>query len=414
MTEHKINDKMDHEIVIVGAGVAGLAAAAELHRSGLRDIVVLERSTEPGGIPRLCAHRGFGVREFRQLLQGPEYARRLVTAAEGVDIRNGHALLGIDPDSTLRIAGPAGPSTLRARCVLIALGTRETPRSTRLVGGSRPWGVYTTGSLQQVVHAAHQRPCRRAVIVGSEFVALSNLLTFRHAGIVPVAIVEEAHHTVAPRWLTWAAGVAFRTPLLTGARPVAIHGTARVEALEIDHQGRRRLLACDGVIFTGGFVPDAAPLWGSPITIDPGTGGPVVDQYGRTSIPSIFAAGNVLRPVEPSWTVWQEGRAVAQAMAAQLSGRLPSPASRTMLSTSPPLHFVCPQLWSEPAPRRAALTTQVRSREDVSGRLRITVDGNEVWSRRASFRAGRRNLLGAHLGELPPDAMIVIDVMRSN
>lgn len=410
MNAHSI----DHEIIIIGGGVAGLAAAAELHRLGRRDIVVLERCAEPGGIPRLCGHRGFGMREFRRVLQGPEYARRLVTAAGGVDIRTGHALLGIEPDGTLRIAGPAGPSALRARCTLIAMGTRETPRSARLVGGSRPWGVFTTGSLQQLVYAAHQRPCRRAVLVGSEFVALSNLLTFRHAGIVPVAIVEEAHRTVAPRWLTWSAGVAFRTPLLTGARPVAIHGTSRVEALEIHHQGRRRLLACDGVIFTGSFVPDAAPLSGSSIAIDPGTGGPVVDQYGRTNLPSIFAAGNVLRPVEPSWTVWQEARAVAQSMAAQLDGRLPAPASRTTLSAASPLRFVCPQQWSEPAPLRPALPMQVRSLADVSGRLRITSDGMEVWSRRAHLRAGRRHPLGAHLGELAPEARLVLDMMRSN
>ncbi len=405
---------IDHEIVIVGAGVAGLAAAAELRRLGLRDIVVLERCTEPGGIPRLCGHRGFGMREFRRVLQGPDYARRLVAAAGGVDIRTGHALLGVDPDGTLRIAGPSGISALRARCVLMALGTRETPRSARLVGGSRPWGVFTTGSLQQLVHTAHQRPCRRAVIVGSELVALSNLLTFRHAGIVPVAIVEEAHRTVAPHWLTWGAGVAFRAPLLTGARPIAIHGTSRVEALEIDHQGHRRLLACDGVIFTGGFVPDAAPLAGSSIAVDPGTGGPVVDQYGRTTLPSIFAAGNVLRPVEPSWTAWQEGRSVAQAMAAQLDGRLPDPASRRTLSAAPPLRFVCPQQWSEPAPLRPALPMQVRSLEDISGRLRITSDATEVWSRRAHLRAGRRHPLGTHPGELAPEARIVLDVVRSN
>jgi len=404
----------DHEIVIVGAGVAGLAAAAELHRIGVRDIVVLERSAEPGGIPRLCAHPGFGIREFRRVLAGPEYARRLIEGARGVDIRTGHALTGIDPDGTLRIAGPVGPSTLRARGVLIALGTRETPRSTRLVGGSRPWGVFTTGSLQQLVHVASQRPCRRAVIVGSELVSLSNLLTFRHAGIVPVAIVEEARHTVAPRALTWAAGLAFRTPVLTGARPVAIHGNDRVDALEIEHRGHRRLLACDGVIFTGRFVPDAAALAGSPLSIDPGTGGPIVDQYGRTTVPSIFAAGNVLRPVEPSWTAWQEGRAVAQAMAAHLDGRLAAPVSRTTLSATPPLRFVCPQQWSKPAPLQPALPTQVRSDEDVSGRLRLTADAVEIWGRRANVRAGRRMPIGARLNELASDAAIVVEVLRAN
>lgn len=405
---------MDHEIVIVGAGVAGLAAAAELQRLGLRDIVVLERTAEPGGIPRLCAHPGFGLPEFRRVLAGPDYARRLVAAARGVDIRTGHALLGVAPDGALRIAGPAGVAAMRARCVLLALGTRETPRSARLVGGTRPWGVFTTGSLQQLVHVGHQRPCRRAVIVGSEFVALSNLLTLRHAGIVPVAIVEEGPRTVAPGALARAAGLVFRTPVLTGARPVAIHGAERLEALEIDHHGHRRLLACDGVIFTGRFVPDAAPLAASPVAIDPGTGGPVVDQYGRTTVPSIFAAGNVLRPVEPSWNAWQEGRAVARAMAAQLGGQLPAPTSRTTVAVAPPLRFVCPQQWSEPAPLPAALSAQVRSHEDVAGRLRLTADGAEVWGRRARLRAGQRTRFDAPLTGLAPDADILLEVMRPN
>jgi thioredoxin reductase len=403
-----------HDVVVIGAGVAGLSAATELHRLGVRNVVVLERDSAPGGLPRLCGHPGFGLKEFHRLLQGPEYARRLVAAAAHVDVRTGHALLGIDRDGALRIAGPAGPATLRARAVLLALGTRETPRAARLVGGTRPWGVFTTGSLQQLVHGAHQRPCRRAVIVGSELVALSNLLTLRHAGIIPVAIVEEARHTLAPRALALAAGLAFRTPVLTGARPVAIHGVHRVESLEIDDRGHRRHLACDGVIFTGRFVPDAAPLAGSPVAIDPGTGGPVVDQYGRTSIPTIFAAGNVLRPVEPSWTAWTEGRAVAQAIAAQLDGRLPAPTRRTTLSAAAPLRFVCPQQWSEPSPLRAALPMQARSHEDVAGRLRLTADGVELWSRHARLGPARRTAVGGRLDGVAPDADVVVEVVRPN
>ncbi len=320
----------------------------------------------------------------------------------------------MEPDGTLRIAGPDGPGVLRARAVLLALGTRETPRSARLVGGSRPWGVFTTGALQQLVHGAHQRPCRRAVIVGSELVALSNLLTFRHAGIAPVAIVEDRRRTLVAPPLAWAAGVAFGTPVLTDARPVAIHGTHRVEALEIDHRGRRRILPCDGVIFTGRFVPDAAPLAGSPITMDAGTGGPVVDQYGRTAIPTIFAAGNVLRPVEPSWTAWTEGRAVGRAIAEQLGGRLPAPSRRTTLSAAPPLRFVCPQQWSEPSPLRAALPMQVRSEEDVSGRLRFTAHGEELWGRRARLRTGRRIPVGVRLGDIASGTEVLVEVVRPN
>jgi NADPH-dependent 2,4-dienoyl-CoA reductase/sulfur reductase-like enzyme len=319
-----------HEVIIAGGGPAGLSAAIELKRLGVRDVVVLEREQSAGGVPRHCGHLGFGWREFRRLLTGPAYAKRLVASASGIDIRTGNTILGLEANGGMRVLTPEGILALEGRRVLLALGTRETPRAARLVSGTRPWGIFTSGSLQRMIHLSGIKPCSRAVIVGSELVSFSNFLALRQAGISAAAMLEESARVVAPRALEWLARPAFRTRIMTSARVVAVHGGARVTGIEIDHHGVREEIECDGVVFSGRFVPEAALLSGSPLLASFATGEPVVDQYGRCSDPAYFAAGNVLPPVEASWTVWSEGREVARAIAASLRGQLPPPGRLTV------------------------------------------------------------------------------------
>ena len=164
---------------------------------------------------------GFGWREFQRALTGPAYARRLLGAAEGIDIRTGVSALGLEANARVRALTPEGIHIFEGRCVLLALGTRETPRAARLVSGTRPWGVFTTGALQQMVYLAGLKPCTRAVIVGSELVSFSSLLTLRHAGIKAVAMLEESAHTVAPRPAQWIARAAFGTRVLTQTNLIA-------------------------------------------------------------------------------------------------------------------------------------------------------------------------------------------------
>ncbi len=366
-----------HDVVIIGGGPAGLAAATELRRQGVRDIVVLEREQQAGGVPRHCGHVGFGWREFQRALTGPAYARRLLGAAEGIDIRTGVSALGLEANARVRALTPEGIHIFEGRCVLLALGTRETPRAARLVSGTRPWGVFTTGALQQMVYLAGLKPCTRAVIVGSELVSFSSLLTLRHAGIKAVAMLEESAHTVAPRPAQWIARAAFGTRVLTQTNLIAIHGEKQVSGVEIERYGRRERIDCDGVIFSGRFVPEAALLKTSALLIDSATGGPVVDQYGRCSDATYFAAGNVLRPVEASWTVWQEGREVARTIAASLSGRLPRAERHTSLEAREPIRYVCPQKIAFPAPIPPALPINIRVTRTVQGKVRIR-DGSRV------------------------------------
>lgn len=402
-----------HDVLILGAGPAGLAAAAELKRLGVRDVVVIEREQQAGGVPRHCGHLGFGWKEFRRVLSGPSYAKRLVQAAAGIDVRTGTTALSLEPGGHVHIVSPEGQATITGRRVLLALGTRETPRSARLVSGSRPWGVFTTGALQQLVYLARTQPCKRAVIVGTELVAFSNLLTMRHAGIKPVAMLEPGDHVMAPAPGDWIARIAFATRVLTRTRVVAIHGTRTVTGVEIERAGERSVLACDGVVFTGRFVPEAAIVKVSHLALDAGTGGPVVDQYGRCSDPDYFVAGNLLRPVEASWTAWGEGRAVAHAIAASLHGALPAATRLIALEPQSPVRYVCPQRLAAPAPLPAALPFNARMVHATRGCLRVLAGKRVVWNQERRFLPERRIDLPFDTTHLGSTESLAVDFAES-
>jgi thioredoxin reductase len=272
-----------HDVVIVGGGPAGLSAARRLAVSGVRDVVVLEREGEAGGIPRHCGHSGFGIGQFLALpMTWPAYARRLVEATHGIEIRTRTTVTAIEPSGRIHVTHPdSGPAIVTGRCVLLATGVRETPRSARLVSGTRPWGVTTTGALQQFVYLKHAKPFARVVVVGTELVSFSALLTARHAGIAVAAMLEEGERITARRPGDWIARHVFGVPVLTRTRLVAIRGLDKVEGVEIERAGRRETLACDGVVFTGRFQPETAILRGSHIALDSGTGGPAIDGTGN-------------------------------------------------------------------------------------------------------------------------------------
>jgi thioredoxin reductase len=177
-----------HNVIIIGAGPAGLATAICLRDLGVRDVVVLEREAEAGGTPRHCGHFGFGWESHRRLTTGPKFAQQLVAAAKGIDIRNASTVLEFTMHKTLRVHSAEGISDMSANRVLLATGTRESSRAARLIGGNRLSGVMNTGALQQFVYLKNEKPFSKPVIIGNEWVTFSALMTCKHAGIKPVGI----------------------------------------------------------------------------------------------------------------------------------------------------------------------------------------------------------------------------------
>ena len=180
-------------VVIVGGGPAGLAAAVELRRRGVPEVLVLEREAAAGGIPRHAQHQGFGLRDLHRPLSGPGYARRYaeLAAAAGAELRTETMVTGWAPGGPLELTGPRGREQLEPAAVVLATGCRERPRSARLVPGSRPEGVMTTGTLQQLVYLKGLTPGTRALVVGAEHVSFSALLTLAHGGARAVGMVTE-------------------------------------------------------------------------------------------------------------------------------------------------------------------------------------------------------------------------------
>jgi thioredoxin reductase len=309
------------DVLVIGGGPAGLAAATELRRLGAGSVMLIERDSELGGVPRHCAHSPYGMREFGRVYGGMAYAAALRQRAEvaGVDIRLRHSAVRIEPGPTVTIASPEGTLRLAPRAVLNATGIRETSRAAQLVPGTRPVGILTTGALQDYVHLRGLVPFRRPVIFGSELVTMSAFLTCRDAGIRPVAMLESE---AAPR-VGYPAALfphLLGVPVHYGAHIEDIVGNARVEALRYrDKQGHLHTLECDGVLFTGRFTPEASLLRLAGAEIDGPAGGPRIDAAFRTSLPSVYAAGNVLRAVRTAGHCWSEGRRAATIIAADLA-----------------------------------------------------------------------------------------------
>ena len=389
-------------VAIVGAGPSGLALAAELARGGIDDAVLLEREVNAGGIPRHCGHSPFGLREFHRILSGSEYARRLADRAQrqGARLWTAATVTEMGPGRNLTLSTASGIEVLSAEKIVICTGNRETPRAARLVSGARPLGIVTTGALQSMVYLKHRLPFTRPLIVGSELVSFSALLTCRHAGIKPVAMIEAQAQVTAWRGAALLPRL-LGTRLLLSSSLQAIHGEERVTAVTIrDARGELISLECDGVIFSGNFVSESSLVRASHLELDGASGGPRVDQYGRCSDEDYFACGNMLHPVDTAAWCWAEGVRTAACVRASLEGTLATSGRRLEINCeNPAIRYFMPQdivLPEQPdgmTTPAAQVNLQIRFNENLSGRLALCDENGELCARNIRARRERRVLL---------------------
>ncbi|MFJ4868498.1 FAD-dependent oxidoreductase [Streptomyces sp. NPDC088757] len=369
------------DVLVVGAGPAGLAAAARLAAAGAGRVEVLERETAAGGVPRHCARPGFGADARGRPLDGPGYARRAVREAlrAGAVVRTGVSATGWAGPLALDVTSPAGLERIAARAVVLATGARERPRSARLLPGTRPAGVLTTGELQRTVarfggrkgHAGWEREYvgRRAVVVGGEPVARSAVRTLRAAGVEVAAVVTE---------LPYSAPGFGAVPLLTGTVVAELLGRGRLTGVAVrGRDGRASVLRCDTVVLTGDWVPDHELARARGLPLAPGTRGPVTDGALRTAAPGVFAAGNLLHGGEPAPVAAAEGRAAADAVLDHLDGP-PRPVGTVPVAAAGPLRWVTPGLLG---PEAAPLLVRAEHRL-VRPVLTVSQDGVRLWRER--------------------------------
>ncbi|HGG06271.1 MAG TPA: NAD(P)/FAD-dependent oxidoreductase [Aliiroseovarius sp.] len=381
-------------IAIVGGGTSGLALATELRRLGADNVVVLEREENAGGVPRHCGHYPFGVRELKRVLKGPDYAAALVRQAHaaGVDIRTGTTVTALHPGGRLSLSTADGANDLQAERVVLATGIRESSRAQRFLGGQRPLGVVSTGALQSMVFLHGKRPFRRPVILGTELVSFSAIMTCRHMGIRPVAMIEE-NDRITVRQIMRPYPALRGVPVHFNARDLRIHGDKTVRAVSfLTGPGPRRTIDADGVIVSGRFRPEAALLHASHIQVDPATGGPVIDQYGRCSDPSYFSTGNLLRPVETSSWCWHEAVAAAPRILADLAAPLGDVGMVALRAADPALRYVVPQRLALTDRPGAMDAMQLRLTRPASGHLTAMSGGKTLWGDFIESRPERRIL----------------------
>ena len=295
----------EYELVIIGGGPAGLAAAVAAHKAGVTDILILERDNELGGILNQCIHNGFGLHTFKEELTGPEYADRFIqqVKALGIPYKLNTMVLDLAADKTVTAMNREdGLFQLKPKAVVLAMGCRERPRGALNIPGFRPAGIYTAGTAQRLVNMEGFMPGRKCVILGSGDIGL--IMARRMT-------LEGAEVKVVAELMPYSGGLKrnivqclddYGIPLKLSHTVVDIKGRERVEAIviaEVDSSmkpipGTEIEYECDTLLLSCGLLPENELSRAAGVDINPLTNGPRVNESLETSVPGIFAAGNVL------------------------------------------------------------------------------------------------------------------------
>lgn len=291
------------DLIVVGAGPAGLAAAASARQHGLSDILIIERDFEPGGILNQCIHNGFGLHYFGEELTGPEYAARFVQKTEKISLLTDAMVLSLHPckgHHELTVLSRRGYEHLKARAVILATGSRERTREALSIPGGRPSGIFTAGAAQRFVNIEGYMVGRRVLILGSGDIGLIMARRLTLEGADVLACLEIMPFSSGLKRNIVQCLNDFDIPLLLSHTITRIHGNIRVEGAtiaKVDESrqpiaGTERLVSCDTILFSVGLLPENELARGAGICIDPRTNGAIVDDNMQTSVEGIYACGN--------------------------------------------------------------------------------------------------------------------------
>jgi len=295
----------EKEVIIIGGGAAGLAAAVACQQKGIENILIIERGAYLGGILNQCIHDGFGLEKFNTSLTGPEYAQRYINKviSKKISFLLNSMVVDLTPQKELVVVSNNGLQHYQAKVIILTMGCRERTRGAINIPGARPSGIYTAGVAQELINLKNYMVGEKIVVLGSGDIGLimARRLTLEGAEVIMVA-EKLPYSSGLPRNINQCL-YDFDIPLLLNHTVVDIEGNGRLSGVTIAQLGKRggiiqkskRKIACDTLLLSVGLIPENELSREAGVVLDKITGGPQVDERGQTNVPGIFACGNVLQ-----------------------------------------------------------------------------------------------------------------------